>query len=221
MTARRPGPHNPRTVTANGLTLTIKEWADKLGCIVQIIYARLYRGVDPVAAVTQAVIESGSNLPHTHGMTGRPEYLAWVGMNQRCSDLSNLRYGGRGIKVCCGWRESFESFYRDVGPRPTETHSIDRVDNDGNYACGKCDECVSEGVIVCNCRWATIDVQARNRHNIRHLEHDGRCLPLIEWARITGIPTETIWRRVTTYGWDAAKALTTPIDVRRWRKSRG
>jgi hypothetical protein len=88
----------------------------------------------------------------THGMFGTPIYRVWSEMVQRCTNPNNQHwshYGGRGINVCDDWRD-FVNFYRDMGDRPAPGHSIDRIDNDGNYE-------------PSNCRWATKSVQNLNR----------------------------------------------------------
>jgi DNA-binding MarR family transcriptional regulator len=85
--------------------------------------------------------------------TKLPEYGIWTGIIARCSNQKHKnykRYGGRGIGVCQAWRDDFENFYRDMGPRPSGRHSIDRVDNDRGYEPG-------------NCRWATPREQVLNR----------------------------------------------------------
>jgi hypothetical protein len=96
--------------------------------------------------------ENNADLHGTHLMTGTPEHRTWSHMKERCSNPNSQdwpAYGGRGIVVCDRWRDSFEAFYADMGPRPLGT-SIDRTDNDGNYEPG-------------NCRWADKWQQAANK----------------------------------------------------------
>lgn len=85
--------------------------------------------------------------------TKMPEYKIWAGMLNRCSNPANTgfeNYGGRGIAVCQRWKEDFKNFFEDIGPRPTPKHSIDRIENDGDYEPG-------------NVRWATKKQQLANQ----------------------------------------------------------
>lgn len=202
-----PSPKSPRMVTAYGKTQTIAEWSKEVGCNKNAIYARLHRGLTDEESVTPPFPVNGIV---GHPMRKSPEMIAWRGMQGRCNDTDDPRYGGRGIRICSRWLSSFEAFYEDLGPRPSDGHSIDRIDYNGNYACGKCEDCHASGVFVCNCRWATLDIQGRNRHNIRFVECDGESRALLDWASITGIDAETIWRRINKYGWTAKRALSTP-----------
>lgn len=100
-----------------------------------------------------------------HNMWGAPEYTSWSGMKSRCINKHNPKYknyGGRGIKTCKRWRDSFIAFYEDMGKKPDPSLSIDRIDNDGNYSCGKCEECVANGW-TSNCQWADKYQQSYNK----------------------------------------------------------
>jgi hypothetical protein len=92
----------------------------------------------------------------THGRYADPIYTIWQELRYRCSNPNKKHYsyyGGRGIKVCKDWDESFDAFLKDMGERPSPEHSIDRIDPDGDY----CKE---------NCRWATKSEQSRNTRKI-------------------------------------------------------
>lgn len=141
-----------------------------------------------------------------------PEYVVWQHMKARCRKSqhpSYSSYGGRGIAVCERWLE-FKNFLDDVGTRPTASHSIDRKDNDGNYSCGHCDECIKRGWPM-NCRWATSSEQGLNKRDNRMLTHKGRTMPLTQWARELGwISPHTLSTRIER-GWSTEEALTTPL----------
>ncbi len=137
-------------------------------------------------------------VPRTHGERDSVEYGIWTGMHQRCSNPNVAafpRYGGRGIRVAPVW-DDFEVFLKDVGRRPSQEHSIDRVDNNRGYEPG-------------NVRWATRHEQARNTRRARILTVGGVVKSLREWAEERGIGHSTILHRLRT-GWTVEDAIMTP-----------
>lgn len=139
----------------------------------------------------------------THGRAHTPECEAWRQMKQRCLNKKGRfyrNYGGRGISICQQWMNSFEAFYADMGPRPSKRHSLDRIDNDGNYE-------------PKNCRWATKKQQSRNVRTNAKITHDGQTLTIVEWSEKTGIPYSRIRNRHKK-GLPAHLALS-PLDLRR------
>ena len=126
-----------------------------------------------------------SELGHTknlrHGMKRSPEWAAWAAMKNRCINPSNQafsNYGGRGIKVCDRWLNSFENFLADMGRRP-DGLTLERNDNNGDYEPG-------------NCRWATYEQQANNRRSNRLLTARGETKTLAQWSKHLNIPKSSL-----------------------------
>lgn len=137
----------------------------------------------------------------------------YSGMLQRCLNPNNINYknyGGRGIKVCDRWLESFSNFIDDVGPRPSEAHSLERLKVNGDYC--------PENVI-----WATKSKQANNTTRTVYLSYGGVVKTLSEWSILVGICQGTLNNRIRNLNWDVEDALTKPVRSKRpdfsWRQS--
>lgn len=129
--------------------------------------------------------EKCSKAHRSHGSSETLEYGIWCRMKRRCdnpNDQDWSRYGGRGIRVCARWIASFVAFRDDMGPRPSPSHSVDRIDVNGNYEPG-------------NCRWATSKEQGRNTRRNRIVSYRGRQMTLVEAVEISGLNYGTVkWR---------------------------
>jgi len=143
------------------------------------------------------------NERRSTGHCREPLYGTWTSMVSRChseNDQAYCYYGARGISVCARWRESFEAFRDDMGPRPSG-RTLDRVNNDGDYTRE-------------NCRWATTQEQHRNRRGLCLLTFQGKTQTITEWAAEVGIPRVTLYGR-RRRGWSVERTLTEP--PRRYR----
>lgn len=126
----------------------------------------------------------------------KAERRAWTGMKQRCTNmrLAGYRnYGGRGITVCERWNKSFELFLQDMGMRPSENHSLDRIDVNGNYE-------------PMNCKWATRREQNINQRRIVKLQGTD-CVK--ELCASVGITPAGVWHR-RKRGMTLEEAIFTP-----------
>ncbi len=137
-----------------------------------------------------------------HGMTGTRIHNIWRGMRSRCYN-PNVKcfknYGGKGIRLCDEWNESFMSFYQwSIKNGYSDDLTIDRINVNENYS-------------PSNCRWLDIKAQENNRSNNRLITFNGETHTEAQWSDITGIERRTLNSRLVRYKWSVEKSLTTPV----------
>ena len=126
-------------------------------------------------------------------------YKVWERMKLRCYNKNRDRYknyGGRGIKVCDRWKNSFENFYKDMGDKPEEM-TLDRIDNNGDYTPE-------------NCRWATHEQQVNNKTDSNYIEINGKKLTVTQWAKKLKVNPKTLFSRLNR-GWSKEDTVLIPI----------
>ena len=136
-----------------------------------------------------------------------PEYNTYMAMIQRCHNPNNCNYpnyGGRkdvSIYVMDEWRgeNGFANFMKDMGPRPSDGHSIGRLDNNGPYGPGLCE-------------WQDRHTQSRNTSKTVFYEFNGERLCVKDWADKLGISATSMRKRFNK--WGVHKALSTPVPSR-------
>jgi hypothetical protein len=157
----------------------------------------------------RCVISGKTHPMWSHGDTGSAEYNAHKAMHRRCYDPKHNRHiNYMGISVCSRWRGAvnYPVFLSDMGRRPSSQHSLDRIDNKGDYEPG-------------NCRWATSKEQARNRNSTDIVEYKGIKKPLIEWAEDFGVAYYTVRKRFYKLGWSLEESFNGSKRSRRPRKT--
>ena len=138
----------------------------------------------------------------THGLSKTREYDAWQQMKWRCLKPSSKdypNYGGRGIALCDRWH-SFEGFIADMGRRPSPNHTIERVDNDGNYEAS-------------NCRWATRSEQNSNTRRNLIVVYRGKEMTVAEAVRSAGnvVSRFCAYQRLKA-GWPLEASVETGVE---------
>ncbi len=138
-----------------------------------------------------------------HGMSNSPEYQAWNHMMLRCYNEwhpAYKNYGGRGIKVHPEWHD-FKKFYEYIGPRPSRTHSLERINNSKEYEPG-------------NVTWDTAYVQQNNNRNVVMVDYLGTPVSLTVAIRAEGDKVKyTTARHRLNKGWSLMDAITIPAGT--------
>lgn len=150
-------------------------------------------------------IEKTKETNSTHGQSRTPLYGVYCTMLARCYNPNSQRYvlyGGRGIKVCARWRghNGFLNFVSDMGPRPSNKHSVERKNNDQSYS-------------PQNCKWSTQKEQSINRRTNRVIVVKGKKVLLRDRCKELGIPYSRTWWRLSQ-GWPLQQALFLPVYSR-------
>ncbi len=149
----------------------------------------------------------------THGKTNTYLFVIWGGIKTRLfntSDHNYPNYGGRGISMFTEWKDDFDAFEKYVleflGERPSPRHSIDRIDNNGNYWPG-------------NIKWSTPSQQGRNKRNNHLVLYDGQMRTLAELTEIAGFRKNTIRNRLVA-GMKIEDAMVLPENEKVLRRIR-
>jgi hypothetical protein len=173
--------------------LTFSDIIDKYAELGKVFVKRTQKGEFKV--VLRNIRENAQTEKKVSRTKRRPEYTAWAHMKTRCLNQNSpdyAYYGGRGIRVCDRWKDSFNAFFQDMGPKPRGT-SLDRIDPNGDYETG-------------NCRWATKIQQQQNRRMSLWLTYGNKAMVATEWAKLIGITLSALLNMIGSRGWEEAVA---------------
>jgi len=178
----------PRADRPNGVGRKLRFWLVRCSCGREFKISD--RSLRTGSQKCKGCSHSGKNCSaFSHGSAIRgeetPEYRCWKSIKVRCYN-SNYKqfpdYGGRGIRVCQRWLDSFENFLADMGQKPSHSYSIQRQDNDGDYSPE-------------NCYWATDKEQRRNKRTTYWVTINGKTQSLVDWFDELGVKKSTFYSR--------------------------
>lgn len=203
---RAPDRFHQRNDRPNGRGRRRKYWLVQCSCGTESFELDEYKLKNGAQACRSCTHSGENNSKRTHGESdaiirgkrsaASPEYRCWKAAKNRCYNQKFKQYndyGGRGIRMCDRWLNSFEDFLADMGRKPTLSHSIQRQDNDGDYSPD-------------NCHWGTDKEQRRNKRTTHWITIDGETKSRIEWLEELGVSKSTFgWRK--KHGWSVEEAL--------------
>lgn len=134
-----------------------------------------------------------------HGMYQSSEYHIWASAKDRCTNPNNRRYkdyGGRGIIFYKPWHD-FREFIKDMGVKPSDKHTLERIEVDGNYDPD-------------NCVWLVRERQQRNRRDSVKLTYKGKTKQVNDWADELGVSKSVLYSRFIR-GWPVEDIIETPV----------
>lgn len=163
-------------------------------------------GSKSCGCLAKELLAARNTFAAKHNMSDSRLYRIWAEIKQRCYNpkaTSYENYGGRGIKMCNAWLDSFESFFEwSVANGYSDKLSIDRINSDGDYE-------------PSNCRWADATTQANNTRSNRIISFNGKTLTVAQWAKELNVSDKLLRSRLDA-GWDFQRA----VLQRKQRKSK-
>lgn len=139
----------------------------------------------------------------THRMSHTRLYRTYIGMKDRCyreNSKDYKYYGGRGIKICRGWRRVDAFLKWAVASGYKDGLSIERIDPNGDYS-------------PSNCTWVPMSDQGKNRRCVHRYQYQGELLTLSTISRRFGVNVETLRSRLKR-GLSVHVAVTTPVSTK-------
>jgi hypothetical protein len=192
-------------LTVTGVSGQVVEASCSCGASWRGRRSNLVSGLTTSCGCRQREVRQTGCLKHGHKGNGKTSkvYRAWQSMKSRCylNSPINHQYLARGIGVCDEWRNNFEVFAAHIGPPPSPTHSVDRIDNSRGYEPG-------------NVRWATKKEQGNNKSNNTLLTAFGVTRTLPQWGGEVGLSVQVLRNRIKA-GWPIEKVICRPVRVHR------